>query len=73
VRFAHVYPFQGQLANKLARVIDTSAYTLENEQVFADPSPTMDDLNQYLRIIWEEMTEYRAWPVSHKLVNGSTH
>jgi hypothetical protein len=58
-------PLQGQFTGKLVRVVNEPVYKLDNQQVFADPSPTLGDLNQYLRIIWEEMTEYRVWPVSY--------
>jgi hypothetical protein len=45
------------------RVIKTSDYRLENQQEFVD-SPTLGELNMFLKVIWEEMTQYQVWPVS---------
>jgi hypothetical protein len=62
---------KAHLAKDIDRVIDKSSYRHENDQDFAESPSTLGDLNEYLRVIWEELTEYKVWPVSRVFFNLS--
>lgn len=53
--------FQARLCASKELLVEQA--TSENKMLFEKP-PELQQLNHLLRIIFEEMAEYRIWPVS---------